>query len=117
MIVDDHKGMRLVLKKYLEIAISVPFEVKECESGEEAVNEYTLQYPECVLMDIELPGMNGLQATEQIFGYDSEAKIVIVTSHDIPTMKRKAGELPVLGFVSKENLTDLLPILNTLFTK
>ena len=112
MIVDDHKGIRLVLKKHLEIAISEPFEVMECESGEETVKEYKLQHPDCVLMDIELTGMNGLQAAKIILDYDSEAKIIIVTSHDIPTMRRKAGELPVLGFVSKENLFELTPFLS-----
>lgn len=117
MIVDDHEGIRLVLKKFLALAISVPFEVIECESGEEAVKEYKLQHPKCVLMDFELIQMNGFEATEIIHDYDQEAKIILVTGHDIPSMRRKAGDLPVIGFVSKQNLSELAPILQDLSIK
>lgn len=117
MIVDDHQGIRLVLKKHLELAISEPFEVIECESGEEAVKEYTLHHADCVLMDFELPGINGFQATEIILDHDPEAKIIIVSGHDLSAMRRKAGELPVLGFISKENLSELAPILQDLSNK
>lgn len=114
MIVDDHQGIRLVLKKHLELAISEPYEVIECESGEEAVEEYVLQHPACVLMDVELKQMNGLQASEIIIDHDPKAKIIIVTSHEIPFMRKKAGELPIIDFVSKENLSELAPILQGL---
>lgn len=117
MIVDDHRGMRLVLKNFIEHVISEPVEIIECESGEEAVKEYPIQLPDCVLMDIELHQMNGFQATEIIHTYDQKANIIIVTGHDIQSISRKSRELPVLGFVSKQNLIELKPLLHTLSGK
>tara|TARA_R100001143_G_scaffold63036_1_gene68222 strand:+ start:23784 stop:24149 length:366 start_codon:yes stop_codon:yes gene_type:complete len=117
MIVDDHQGIRLVLKKHLELAISDQYEVIECESGEEAVKEYMLHDPNCVLMDFELIQMNGYQASEIILRQDPKAKIIMVTSHDILSMRKKAAKLPIVDFVSKENLSELAPILNTLLNK
>ncbi len=114
MIVDDHQGIRLILKKHLELAISEPYEVIECESGEEAVEGYVLHHPDCVLMDIELKQINGLQASEIILDHDPKAKIIIVTSHEISFMRKKAGELPIVDFVSKEHLSKLAPILKAL---
>ena len=54
MIVDDHADMRRMLKSFLVLVLSEPFEIIECESGEQAVSEYALQHPDCVLMDFEL---------------------------------------------------------------
>lgn len=88
MIVDDHAGMRRVLKHMLLFAIKEPVEIIECESGEEAVIEYGLNHPDCVLMDFELRKMNGFEATHLIYKEDKNAKIVIVTSYNSPSMKK-----------------------------
>lgn len=117
MIVDDHAGMRRVLKHMLLFAIKEPVEIIECESGEEAVIEYGLNHPDCVLMDFELRKMNGFEATHLIYKEDKNAKIVIVTSYNSPSMKKKAQKLHVQGFVSKDNLSELNEILQSITYK
>lgn len=117
MIVDDHTEMRRMLKNMVGIALAEPFEVIECESGEEAVKQYKLQKPDCVLMDFEMNQMNGFQATKIIHDHDQKAQVVIVTGYDSPSMRRKAKNLSIQGFVSKENLGELTPILQTLSIK
>lgn len=114
MIVDDHEGMRRVLKSILTRAISEPFHLIECESGEQAVTEYTAQLPDCVLMDFELNAMNGLEATKIIIEKDINAKIIIVTGYDSAVLRRKAEDLNVQGLVSKEHLSELTPILQNI---
>lgn len=117
MIVDDHADMRRMLKTMLGVALTESFEIIECESGEEAVKEYPRQNPDCVLMDFEMHQMNGFQATKLIIDHDQKAQIIIVTGYDTPSMRRKADKLPIQGFVSKENLAELTPILQTLSIK
>lgn len=111
MIVDDHAAMRRVVMNVVSSSSITPLDVVECESGEDAVLEYIRLRPDCVLMDVQLKEMSGFQATEQIRNHDASAKVVIVTSHDTASVRSKAEKLFVNGFVSKENLTDLHPIL------
>ncbi len=114
LIVDDHADMRRMLKHVIAVGVGNISGVTECDSGEEAVSLYCKLKPDCVLMDIELGAMSGFEAVEKIMQFDTGAKIVVVTSHNNPLFKTKAEELKVQGFVSKDKLIDLVPILNTL---
>lgn len=111
MIVDDHAAMRRVLKTVVSSIPETPFEFIECESGEDAVVQYALKRPDCVLMDVQLKQMNGFDATKRIRTIDAKANVVIVTSFDSPSIRLKAEAMSVLGFVSKEHLSDIHPIL------
>jgi len=117
MIVDDHEGMRQMLKNFLAISFSGPFEVIECENGDEAVQEYALHHPDCVLMDIELHLMDGFKAAQIIIQHDEHANIIIVTAYDTISLRRKARQLNLAGFVVKDRLTELIPILKTISIK
>jgi DNA-binding NarL/FixJ family response regulator len=114
MIVDDHADMRRVLRNIISLSYSDKVQMIECESGEEAVRKYGEHTPDCVLMDFELQRMNGFEATQRIYDQDELAMVVIVTSHDTPTIRAKADQLHVHGFVSKENLSAISPILHTI---
>lgn len=114
LIVDDHADMRRMLKHVIAVGIGNITGVTECENGEQAISLYHSLKPDCVLMDIELDTMSGFEAVEKIMQTDSGAKVVIVTSHNNPLFKTRAEELKVQGFVSKDKLIELVPILNTL---
>jgi DNA-binding NarL/FixJ family response regulator len=114
MIVDDHEDMRRVLRNIIALSYSDAVQMIECTSGEEAVHQYGECKPDCVLMDVELQQMNGFEATRQIYDEDALAKVIIVTSYDSPTIRSKADQLPVQGFVSKDNLAAITPILQTI---
>ena len=114
MIVDDHPAMRRVLRNMVSYSFAKDVEFVEFSSGEQAVEQYAIQQPDCVLMDIELTAMNGFQATEKICNQDPKAFVVIVTSHDTPSFRKRANELLVKGYVVKENLHEICPILETI---
>lgn len=106
--------MRQVLTEIIALSQEDEVQIISCESGEDAVVQYPLFRPDVVLMDIELQGMNGLEAARIICKEDSTARVIVVTSHNSPSMRKKAEKLSLLGFVSKDQLFDLNPILQTI---
>jgi DNA-binding NarL/FixJ family response regulator len=80
LLAEDHtivrKGLRSLLEK--EIGIEV---VGEAEDGREAVRKAEKLQPDVVMMDIAMPGLNGLEATRQIKKRFPEMKIIILTVH------------------------------------
>lgn len=78
LITDDAAFMRVVLRKILE---KEGFEVVgEATTGEEAIEKYKELKPDIVTMDITMPSMNGIVATEEIIAYDPNAKVVICSA-------------------------------------
>ncbi|MEP0007531.1 MAG: response regulator [Balneola sp.] len=117
MIVEDHPDMRRMLKNIISFSTVSELETIECESGEEALESYSIHKPDCVLMDIELKNMNGFKTTEGILKLDVNAKVIFVTSHDTLTFRKKAEQLRARGFISKENLSDINKLLNKVITQ
>lgn len=116
MIVDDHPDMRRVLGNIVTLALDGQVKLYKFESGEEAIAKYAEIEPNVVLMDIEIRSMSGFKVTEEIIAHDSDAKVIIVTSYNTPTFRRKAKQLQTYGFVSKDNLSDLYPLLQSIKT-
>ncbi len=81
LIVDDHAIVREGLRTLLEAQPDIEV-VGEATDGEEAVNKTQEIQPDIVLMDITMPGMNGLEATRQIKQKNPDAKILVLTMHE-----------------------------------
>ncbi len=81
LLVDDHKIMRDGIKAILSRADDFRV-VGEAENGADAV-QFTKRFrPHMVLMDIGLPGLNGVETTQEILRFHSECKIVILSMYD-----------------------------------
>ena len=80
LLVDDHvvvrKGLRALLDREPDIEIAA-----EAENGEEAVRAAARHSPDVILMDLEMPGMGGVEATRQITEQRPDVKVVVLTSH------------------------------------
>jgi NarL family two-component system response regulator LiaR len=80
LLVDDHavvrKGMRALLDR--EPGIEV---VGEAENGDQAVHAADRLRPDVILMDLEMPGTDGVEATRQITTHQGDMRIVVLTSH------------------------------------
>ena len=81
VIVEDYKLTRVGLRSSLNEfeGISVVGEAEDAEKGLKVIKEIK---PDVVLMDLGLPGINGIEATQQIKTFDEAIKVVILTSHE-----------------------------------
>jgi len=80
LIADDHALVREGLRSLLDGETDIEV-VGEATDGEDAVNKATEIQPDIVLMDITMPGMNGLEATTRIRENNPDIKILVLTMH------------------------------------
>ena len=112
MIVDDHAVMKDGLKHVLENSIYEGFQIRVVSTasngqmaleaiGENFQNGAVTDQVDVVLMDIEMPIMNGLTATRQIKEQWPELKVIVLTYHGAGTMEGDVKESGADGFLSK----------------
>jgi two-component system invasion response regulator UvrY len=77
--------------------------IAESGSGEEAVELAKQLRPNIVIMDINLPGMNGIEATQLIRKYSPASRILGVSLHTQPTYARKMIQKGAMGYVTKNS--------------
>mgnify|MGYP001170127769 FL=1 len=82
-------------------------EICECYDGDQALASYAEHHPDWVLMDWQMPNMDGITATREIIAEFPTAKICLVTSYDDAFLKSEALEAGAKGFVLKRNLAEL----------
>lgn len=81
LLVDDHNVVRAGLRALLESTGRIDV-VGEASSGEEAVSKARSLEPDIVLMDLAMPGMDGVHATRHITEMGLDTRILILTIHD-----------------------------------
>ena len=113
LLVDDHKIMRDGIRAILKLADEFTV-VGEADTGTDAVSFTRKLRPEIVLMDIGLPGLNGIEATSEILRYDKDIKVVILSMYDDEHSVVSAIRSGARAFVLKRaSDTDLLDALRT----
>jgi CheY-like chemotaxis protein len=108
LIVDDNENVRLLLRDYLPTSVD---EIYECVDGGEAIALYQKHRPDWVLMDWDMPNVNGITATRQIIAEFPQAHICLVTAFDDEAIRAEALSAGATGFVLKDNLFELEAIL------
>lgn len=108
LIVDDNSDTRKLIRAVVRKCSE---DIIEGRNGAEAVASYIQYKPDWVLMDIEMVGMDGLTATRLIKQEHPEAKVIMVTMHDDPRWRLEAEKAGAVGYVLKENLTQLPSLL------
>ena len=107
MIAEDHSMIREGLKQLLELESDIRV-IAGFPDGKAAVDQYLEVKPDVVLMDINMPVLNGLGALEQIRILDNSAKIVMLTIHNDREYLLKALELGALGYILKDSDSKVL---------
>jgi CheY-like chemotaxis protein len=104
LIVDDHAGMRALIRDML-----APFAlgVRECATGEEALALCSQQAPDCVTMDLRMPGMDGLTCVQQLRAQFPSTNIAVVTQFDHDTLRARAQWAGADTYITKDNLDSL----------
>ncbi len=106
---DDDQRFQAIVRRCLEENPDFSL-VGQATDGEQAVRLARELQPDVVLMDISMPGMNGLEATRQIKSRQPRTKVVIVTLHDEEAYRMAATENGADSFLCKKTLlTTLLP--------
>jgi len=107
LLADDHAVLRAGLRALLNAEEDIEV-IGEAENGQQAVDmAHTLQ-PDVVLMDVTMPGMNGLEATRRIKTTDPGIHVLALTMHDDASYLRDILKAGGSGYVLKEAASDEL---------
>jgi two-component system, NarL family, response regulator DegU len=107
LIADDHAMVRQGLKTMLELEEDI-YVVSQAANGEEAVFRAREQKPDVILMDINMPVLNGLQAIKILKDEDSHYKIIVLTLHQDREYLFKTLQLGCEGYVLKDAESSVL---------
>jgi DNA-binding NarL/FixJ family response regulator len=111
LIVDDSETVRNSLHNWLE-SVFPSWSIEEAECGQEAVDCVLVHPPGIVLMDISMPGMNGIEATHRIKAVAPETKVVMLTIYEDAQYRADASMAGASAYVIKRKMhTELIPVL------
>lgn len=100
LLVDDHDLVRTGIRRLLEDAKGISV-VSEAATGEEAVQYCRTEEPDVVLMDMNMPGIGGLEATKKILRYCPDVKVLFLTVHMEAPIPAKVMQIGAAGFLTK----------------
>jgi DNA-binding NarL/FixJ family response regulator len=103
LIVDDHAAFRESASALLE---AEGFDVVgEAADGESAVAEVARLRPDIVLLDIQLPGLDGFDVAERLAEAADAPAVILISSRDAAAYGSRVEEAPVRGFLAKRSLS------------
>ena len=102
--VEDHavvrEGLELIINNHPDMKV-----VGSCASGEAAIRLHRELQPDVVLMDVELPGIDGVGATQAIVGERRGTKVIVLTVHSDPGTMARAMEAGAATYLLKDTLS------------
>ena len=99
LLADDHQILRDGLRRSLEAAGATV--VGEADNGEEAVELAAAARPDIVIMDLSMPVLDGVAATQRISTSLPDVKVVVLTMHDDPARTRAALDAGAVAYLTK----------------
>jgi len=107
LLVDDRPVVRKGLRIWLALEPSLEV-VGEASGGTEAISLTQALRPDVVLMDVEMPGMDGISATAALRSVAPQSAVVILTLHDDAPTRARAQEAGAVAFVAKHRMEETL---------
>lgn len=99
LVVDDSRVSRLMARQYI-LAAHPDWVVEEANTGEEALQKAEAIAPALVILDVNMPGMGGVAAAEQLRVICPKARITLLTANVQSAIRNRAQELGI-GFAEK----------------
>lgn len=117
LIVDDHDDFRKAVRKHLENQ-NLGVEVFEADCGEVGVAMASHRLPDIVLMDIRLPGIDGLDAASQIKSQFPDSKIIFLTMFETQSFRDAFAIDAASDYIGKSDLYEkLVPAIKQILEK
>jgi DNA-binding NarL/FixJ family response regulator len=113
VIADDQSAVREGLRMRLALEVDMQI-VGEARDGRDALDVVPRLRPDIVIMDMEMPNMNGLDAAKALQTLAPNIRVIILTIHDDEISHKRAHEAGVAGFVCK--CADEIVLLNSIRT-
>jgi DNA-binding NarL/FixJ family response regulator len=102
LITDDHQlildGLKSIIREQEDMNV-----VAEANNGQQAITLCNTLKIDLVMMDIDMPVMNGLEATQQLKKTKPEIKVIVLTMHDEPALIRRIMEIGADGYMLKNS--------------
>ncbi|HWF89983.1 MAG TPA: response regulator [Pyrinomonadaceae bacterium] len=97
-IVDDDESVRTALKSLID---SVGFRAEVFGSGEEFLKSTALSQTDCLIADVRMPGMTGLELQERLHAANSSIPIVFISAHDDKDARARGLRAGAIDFLQK----------------
>lgn len=107
LVVDDHPALRDGIGAMLRLEEDMEC-VAEASSGEEAISLFRTQRPDVTLMDLQMPGMGGIEAIRTIRKEFSNARIIVLTTYQGDVQALRALKAGACGYLLKSTLRKML---------
>lgn len=107
LLVDDQKNVRRGLRMRLELEPDVEV-VGEADNGKYALDQVAELRPDVVLMDIEMPCMDGIAATQTLHDSDAPCSVVMLSLYDDAVTKARCQRAGAKAFVAKHQMEQSL---------
>lgn len=108
LLIDDHALVRTGIKRLLEDSQQVKV-IAEADSGEASLKMAQDLNPDVILMDVNMPGIGGVEASRRILQRNPEQKIIILTIHKEQTFPKRLLEIGAKGYLTKEcNINEMV---------
>src|SRR5580692_5875532 len=112
--VDDHP----LLRKGLAAVVNAEPEMKlvaEGSNGEDAIEKFRTHRPDVVLMDLQMPGLNGIEATVRILSEFPEARIIVLTTYNGDAQVLRALRAGARGYLLKGHDRELMETIHAVY--
>jgi DNA-binding NarL/FixJ family response regulator len=102
MIADDHSMIREGLKNLLELGGDIEV-IAEAVDGRDCLDKLEVYKPDVLLLDINMPNMNGLEVLKELKARKSKLKVLVLTVHNETEYLLKAVDIGINGYVLKDS--------------